>query len=60
MSTKLVIESNFGDGIVAELFKKHLQQTKQAINVEETELTYVKKTGSLIPLNLSLINTGLL
>ena len=31
----LVIESNFGDGIVAELFKKHLQQTKQRILVEE-------------------------
>ncbi len=27
--TKLVIETNFGDGIVSELFKKHLQQTKQ-------------------------------
>ena len=27
--TKLLIETNFGDGIVSELFKKHLQQTKQ-------------------------------
>ena len=33
--TKLVIETNFGDGIVSELFKKHLQQTKQAIDIEE-------------------------
>ena len=31
----LVIESNFGDGIVAELFKKHLQQTKQRILVRK-------------------------
>ena len=34
-TTKLVIETNFGDGIVAELFKKHLQQTQQHIDVEE-------------------------
>jgi hypothetical protein len=27
--TKLLIETNFGDGMVGELFKKHLQQTKQ-------------------------------
>jgi hypothetical protein len=33
--TKLLIETNFGDGIVGELFKKHLQQTKQAIDIEE-------------------------
>ena len=33
--TKLLVETNFGDGIVCELFKKHLQQTKQAIDVEE-------------------------
>ena len=33
--TKLVIETNFGDGIVSELFRKHLIQTKQAIDVEE-------------------------
>ena len=31
----MVIEYNFGDGIVAELFKKHIQQTKQRIRVEE-------------------------
>ena len=30
--TKLLIETNFGDGIVAELFRKHLIQTKQAID----------------------------
>ena len=41
--TKLVIETNFGDGIVAELFKKHLQQTKQAIGVEEVRATLRKE-----------------
>ena len=41
--TKLVIETNFGDGIVAELFKKHLQQTKQAIGVEEVRATVRKE-----------------
>ena len=33
--TSLVIETNFGDGIVGELFKKHLINTKQHINIEE-------------------------
>ena len=42
-----VIESNFGDGIVAELFKKHLQQTKQAVNVEETRAN-VRKEDRII------------
>jgi hypothetical protein len=41
--TKLVIETNFGDGIVAELFKKHLQQTKQTIGVEEVRATVRKE-----------------
>src|SRR6056300_103525 len=41
--TKLVIETNFGDGIVAELFKKHLQQTQQAINVEEVRANVRKE-----------------
>ena len=41
--TKLVIETNFGDGIVAELFKKHLIQTKQAIDVEEVRATVRKE-----------------
>ena len=34
-ATTLVVESNFGDGIVAELFKKHIIQTKQRIHVDE-------------------------
>ena len=41
--TKLVIETNFGDGIVAELFKKHIQQTKQVIGVEEVRATLRKE-----------------
>jgi hypothetical protein len=43
----LVIESNFGDGIVAELFKKHLQQTKQRILVEEVRAN-VRKEDRII------------
>ena len=41
--SKLVIETNFGDGIVAELFKKHLLQTKQGIDVEEVRATVRKE-----------------
>ena len=43
----LLIESNFGDGIVAELFKKHLQNTKQAIHIEETRAN-VRKEDRII------------
>ena len=45
--TKLVIETNFGDGMVAELFKKHLQQTKQAVDVEEVRAN-VRKEDRII------------
>jgi hypothetical protein len=45
--TKLVIETNFGDGIVAELFKKHLVQTKQAVDVEEVRAN-VRKEDRII------------
>ena len=45
--TKLVIETNFGDGIVAELFKKHLINTKQGIDVEEVRAT-VRKEARII------------
>ena len=41
--TKLVIETNFGDGIVSELFKKHLQQTKQNIGIEEVRANVRKE-----------------
>jgi len=43
----LLIESNFGDGIVSELFKKHLQQTKQSIHIEETRAN-VRKEDRII------------
>ena len=45
--SKLVIETNFGDGIVAELFKKHLAQTKQGIDVEEVRAN-VRKEDRII------------
>ena len=45
--TSLLIESNFGDGIVSELFKKHIQQTKQAIFIEETRAN-VRKEDRII------------
>ena len=45
--TKLVIETNFGDGMIAELFKKHLQQTKQAIDIEEVRAN-VRKEDRII------------
>ncbi len=45
--TKLVVETNFGDGIVCELFKKHLVQTKQAIDVEEVRAN-VRKEDRII------------
>ena len=41
--TKLVVETNFGDGLVAELFKKHIHQTKQAIAVEEVRANVRKE-----------------
>ena len=41
--TTLVVESNFGDGIVAELFKKHIIQTKQRILVEEVRANVRKE-----------------
>ena len=45
--TTLLIESNFGDGIVAELFKKHIAQTKQTLNVAETRAN-VRKEDRII------------
>ena len=45
--TKLLIETNFGDGMVAELFKKHLQQTKQLIDIEEVRAN-VRKEDRII------------
>ena len=45
--TSLVIETNFGDGIVGELFKKHLINTKQHINIEEVRAN-VRKEDRII------------
>ena len=45
--TKLVVETNFGDGIIAELFKKHLAQTHQPIDVEEIRAN-VRKEDRII------------
>jgi hypothetical protein len=45
--TKLVIETNFGDGIVGELFKKHLQQTGLGIEIEEVRAN-VRKEDRII------------
>ena len=41
--SKLVIETNFGDGIVSELFRKHLQQSKLNIGIEEVRATVRKE-----------------
>ena len=43
----LVIETNFGDGIVSELFKKHIQQTKQRIFIDEVRAS-VRKEDRII------------
>ena len=45
--TKLLIETNFGDGMVSELFKKHLIQTKQNIDIEEVRAN-VRKEDRII------------
>ena len=45
--TKLLIETNFGDGIVSELFRKHLQQTNQRIDIEEVRAN-VRKEDRII------------
>ena len=45
--TSLVIETNFGDGIVGELFKKHLINTKQNIHIEEVRAN-VRKEDRII------------
>jgi hypothetical protein len=45
--TKLLIETNFGDGIVSELFRKHLIQTRQNIDIEEVRAN-VRKEDRII------------
>ena len=43
----VLIESNFGDGIVSELFRKHCQTTKTNLNIEETRAN-VRKEDRII------------
>ena len=45
--SKLLIESNFGDGIVAELFKKHIQNLSMNLGIEETRAN-VRKEDRII------------
>jgi hypothetical protein len=45
--SRLIVESNFGDGIVAELFKKHISQSKLSIDVKE-ERANVRKEDRII------------
>jgi hypothetical protein len=42
-ATKLLVESNFGDGIVCELFKRHLIQMQVGMDVEEVRATVRKE-----------------
>ena len=46
-ATTLLIESNFGDGIVAELFRKHIHQINFNIGIEETRAN-VRKEDRII------------
>ena len=46
-ASTLLIESNFGDGIVAELFKKHIQSLAMNIGIEETRAN-VRKEDRII------------
>jgi hypothetical protein len=45
--SSLLIESNFGDGTVAELFKRHMVQMKFGIHIEETRAN-VRKEDRII------------
>ena len=46
-ASTLLIESNFGDGIVAELFRKHIHQMNFNIGIEETRAN-VRKEDRII------------
>ena len=46
-ASTLLIESNFGDGIVGELFKKHIQNLQMNIGIEETRAN-VRKEDRII------------
>jgi hypothetical protein len=45
--TKLLIETNFGDGMVSELFRKHITQNKQSLDIEEVRAN-VRKEDRII------------
>jgi hypothetical protein len=45
--TKLIIETNFGDGIVSELIRKHLSSRKQYVDIEEVRAN-VRKEDRII------------
>jgi hypothetical protein len=45
--TKLVIETNFGDGMVTELFRKHLKEVKVNLDIEEIRAN-VRKEDRII------------
>ena len=45
--TKLLIETNFGDGMVSELFRKHLKETKINLDIEEVRAN-VRKEDRII------------
>jgi hypothetical protein len=47
IATTLLIESNFGDGAVAELFRKHILQLKLGIDIQETRAS-VRKEDRII------------
>ena len=57
--TKLIVETNFGDGIVAELFKKHLVNTKQGTDVEEVRANVSKEYRTIDTLEPVLNQHGL-
>lgn len=46
-ASKLLIETNFGDGTVSELFRKHIRQLKLNIDIEETRAS-VRKEDRII------------
>lgn len=46
-ATTLLIETNFGDGAVSELFRKHIQQLKLNISIEESRAS-VRKEDRII------------
>ena len=45
--TKLVIETNFGDGMITELFRKHLKEVKVNLDIEEVRAN-VRKEDRII------------